>query len=364
MLLKKSPLFLPLFCGLFAAVLVVGSLGLSQLKLEQKLARDQYGNNLVLHLSQQAQNAALNRDLISLRVIAEQALKSADVSSVRVFGIDTKVLAQAGEHYSHAKRPQNSYSHAINIEDSVAGYITITTETDTAQGHFYYAFWLLLGLSFGGCVASWYWRPEAESQSKEQITPQSKQSTAQPTEEIGAWLMVQSGNLARLQQQLSAEALNQLLTEFNQQLESVLNLYQGKLLWVDGNSFHCGFITETSGSSCAVSNAICSTKLLLELGRTRAGVKLHFKAAILPPAKGSNYSELFTAYKASHKQRGLLQEQADGTMLISQSLLQQSDMDRHLELSSTHLPDTQIIDQIKPAYSKLLNEQLKTLSQH
>lgn len=361
---KQFPPLFALCIGTFIAVLILGGLGLSQLQIQQQQAQDRYGNSQVVNLSQQAQEAALKRDLISLRVIAEQALQSPGIDSVSVFGIDNKLLATAGEPHNRHQAASLSYSHAINIEDSVVGYITIAVTAKASGSGFQYTFWVLLILSLAGAALSWLGHPSTAQQDKtsNSAAPTKASSEYAETPDIGAWLIIQSGNLGRLQQQLSATALEQLLSEFNRQLESVLNLYQGQLLWVDGDSFHCGFHINSKRSACAVSNAICSSKLLLELGRKRPGIKLHFKAAILPPAAGREYSHLFAAYKASHKQRLLLQDQADGTVLISQSLLQQSNMREQLELSSTHLPDTQIIDQIKPAYSKLLDEQLKTLA--
>jgi|GEM_PF-3085159 len=361
---KQLPPLFTLCIGTFIAVLILGGLGLSQLQLQHQQSQDRYGKSQVVNLAQQAQGAALKRDLISLRVIAEQALQSPNIDSVSVFGVDNKLLAAAGEPHNRHPTANLSYSHAINIEDSVVGYITITTSSRTSGSGFQYTFWALLALSLAGAALSWLGHPSLGLQEKKTSSATSAEPQPGDTEkpDIGAWLIIQSGNLGRLQQQLSAAALEQLLSEFNRQLESVLNLYQGQLLWVDGDSFHCGFHIDSKHNACAVSNAICSSKLLLELGRKRPGIKLHFKAAILPPAGGGEYSHLFAAYKASHKQRLLLQDQDDGTVLISQSLLQQSNMREQLELSSTHLPDTQIIDHIKPAYSKLLDEQLKTLA--
>lgn len=359
--------------GAFITVLILSWANQNQLQEQQAQLNQHYGSVLARKLAQQAENPTLTRDLVSLQVLAENTKSEKGIASVTFHSVDNKLLAQAGKtaRQKGADKAQQSFSAPINLQDSVAGYVTIgLNSADLGQPPQAYGLQLLALLLLAAAIINIYIDPQRLSSDSGQADDQdgkgsrSKTDTSAPSLEdnqpICAWLVVQSGNLSSLQKQLSAAALQELLDEFNRQLQTVLNLYQGELLWVDGDSFHCGFRQQPDeDSSQGIFNAICSTKLLVDLGRSRDGIKLHFKAAILPPAEGDCYSELFSAYRNSQHQRSQLDALGHASLLLDKRLLDDRDILEQLEFNEDQ--HNIYIDAIKAPYLDLLKEQLKHL---
>ncbi len=359
--------------GAFITVLILSWANQNQLQQQQNLLNQHYGSVLARKLAQQAENPTLTRDLVSLQVLAENTKSEKGIASVTFHSVDNKLLAQAGKtaRQKGADKEQQSFSAPINLQDSVAGYVTIgLNSAELGQAPQPYGLQLLALLLLAAALINIYLDPQRSSHDADHKNgqsnkaPKNRDESSAPllddTQPICAWLVVQSGNLSSLQKQLSAAALQELLDEFNHQLQTVLNLYQGELLWVDGDSFHCGFRQQSDeDSNQGIFNAICSTKLLVDLGRNRDGIKLHFKAAILPPAEGDCYSELFSAYRNSQHQRSQLDALGHASLLLDKRLLD----DRHIldQLEFSEDQHNIYIDAIKAPYLDLLKEQLKHL---
>ncbi len=365
MKLPAIPKLSAFLLGAFVTVLILSWANQNQLKQQQIELNQHYGSVLARKLAQQAENPTLTRDLVSLQVLAEATKQEKGIASVTFHSVDNKLLAQAGKtaRQKGADKSQQSFSAPINLQDSVAGYVTIGLNSqELLQQPQAYGLQLLALLLLAAAIINIYLEPQRHEakQNKNSQEQESLLVTPEAEAPICAWLVVQSGNLASLQKQLSAAALQELLDEFNQQLQTVLNLYQGELLWVDGDSFHCGFRQCSAGDNDqGIFNAICSTKLLVELGSSRQGIKLHFKAAIIPPAAGGCYSELFSAYRDSQEQRRQLDALGHASLLLDKRLLE----DRHVleQLEFTEDQHNVYIDAIKAPYLDLLKEQLKHL---
>ncbi|MCV6614719.1 MAG: hypothetical protein OIF35_07055 [Cellvibrionaceae bacterium] len=362
MKLPALPKLSAFLLGALVAVLVLGWANQNKLQQQRQHLNQSYGQMLARNIAQQAESPALTRDLVSLQVLAENAKRERGIASVTFHSVDNKLLAQAGKtaRQRGGNKDQSEFTAPINLHDSVAGYVSVGVDSDAFveqenQG----ALGLLALILLAGALINIYWQHRSK-QGNAPLLQLGPSEPAAPEPQLVAWLVVQSGNLASLQKQLSATALEELLGEVNQQLQAILSLYSGKLLWVDGHSFHCGFHSDEEVShEQAIFNAICSTKLLVELGRSRDGIKLHFKAAILPPAKGESYSDLFAAYRGSQIQRSQLDALPHASVLADKTLLAETQLTEQLELSEDQ--HNFYIDAIKPPYVDLLNDQLRHL---
>ncbi len=367
MSLPPIPKLSAFLLGAFVTVLILSWANQNQLQQQQAELNQHYGEVLARKLAQQAENPTMTRDWVSLQVLAENTKREKGIASVTFHSVDNKLLAQSGKtaRQKGADKSQQSFSAPINLQDSVAGYVTIgLNSSELSQQPQAYGLQLFALLLLAAALINIYIDPQrnghAANTRRSTESNDEQEKEANDSAPICAWLVIQSGNLANLQQQLSAVALQELLDEFNQQLQTVLNLYQGELLWVDGDSFHCGFRqTSRDDNDQGIFNAICSTKLLVDLGRSRQGIKLHFKAAILPPAEGGSYSELFTAYRDSQQQRSHLDNMDHASLLLDKRLLE----DRHIleQLEFTEDPHNIYVEAIKAPYLDLLKEQLRHL---
>ncbi|MBB6521075.1 hypothetical protein [Pseudoteredinibacter isoporae] len=369
MSLPPIPKLSAFLLGAFITVLILSWANQNQLQQQQAELNQHYGEVLARKLAQQAENPTMTRDWVSLQVLAENTKSEKGIASVTFHSVDNKLLAQAGKtaRQKGADKAQQSFSAPINLQDSVAGYVTIgLNSSELSQQPQAYGLQLFALLLLAAALINMYLDPQRTATDNRHVRKHDTDINGEPENDahsnapICAWLVIQSGNLASLQKQLSAAALQELLDEFNQQLQTVLNLYQGELLWVDGDSFHCGFRQPSrDDNDQGIFNAICSTKLLVDLGRSRQGIKLHFKAAILPPAEGDSYSELFAAYRDSQQQRSQLDALDHASLLLDKRLLEDRHVLEQLEFSEDQ--HNVYVDAIKAPYLDLLKEQLRHL---
>jgi len=363
MIFSRLPKWTIFFLGSLLSLALLSWFNYGKLEQQQGKLAQQYGSMLARNIAQQAQSPALKRDLVSLQVLAENSKKDYLLESITFHSVDNKLLAQAGktQRQKGSNKKQLSFTAPINLQDSVAGYTTVginpsAISPQPSQAGTVLAALLLLVAAITSIFIKQS-SPEPNNESSDAVT-----TTAPPEEskQLAAWLVVQSGNLGDLQNQLSAAALEELLAEVNQQLKAILSLYHGELLWVDGDSFHCGFNWNGQNNyDQAVFNAICSTKLLIDLGRSRDGIKLHFKAALLKPALGGCYSDLFSAYRDSKQQRTQLDALPHASLLVDKSLLESTGLRQQLEVREDQ--QNYYVDAISPPYVELLHKQLKQL---
>ena len=92
-------------------------------------------------------------DTLSLNVILTQLVRSDSVASARILDIDERIITAAGREPEAASPLQLRYSAPIALEDSLAGYVTLTLDpaqfnADSSRLLVYYAALLLAGLIF------------------------------------------------------------------------------------------------------------------------------------------------------------------------------------------------------------------------
>lgn len=92
-------------------------------------------------------------DTLSLNVILTQLVRSDSVASARILDIDERIITAAGSEPEASSSLQLRYSAPIALEDSLAGYVTLTLDpaqfnADSSQLWTYYAALLLAGLIF------------------------------------------------------------------------------------------------------------------------------------------------------------------------------------------------------------------------
>lgn len=95
----------------------------------------------------------LANDVLSLNVILTQLVRSDSIASARIIDIDDNVITSAGNQPEDSSPLQLRYSAPIALEDSLAGYVTLTLDpaqfnADSSRLLSYFAGLLLAGLVF------------------------------------------------------------------------------------------------------------------------------------------------------------------------------------------------------------------------
>ncbi len=227
------PLFAALVGGLLGLLFTVLALRLYQDRQEQQLLGD-YGQALANLAARRAVDATLNHDLVSLQVILQDVTQNPRVLLASIHDVENNLLVQAGDTRSLADASQvRSFSAAIPLQDSVAGYVSVYLTRPMPQAR-------ALGYSFAGVATllmmfallslrAWrghvWWPPRkprlpkadaaspdntqtlaaATEASTAEVLPEAPE--AQAPEPQGACLLWRWENLALLRQQVSAERL-------------------------------------------------------------------------------------------------------------------------------------------------------------
>ncbi|MFP6836601.1 MAG: hypothetical protein VB948_10925 [Pseudomonadales bacterium] len=119
-LVKPTPR--PLTVACLATLLTALSLyTLWQLTDETQKRADAYGASLAAGLAQLTTDPLMERDRITLSVLANRTLESPEVSGVAVYTIDNQILAASGQTENGPH-----YTQPITFDDSIMGYVRVS----------------------------------------------------------------------------------------------------------------------------------------------------------------------------------------------------------------------------------------------
>jgi uncharacterized membrane protein affecting hemolysin expression len=100
-----------------------------------------YGNIIATQLAQNARDAVIQQDKISLQAMLSELAEQAPMQQATIYDLHNQAIAQAGE-----TGPGFDYSASITFQDSIAGYAVITISSASMAGPGTLA-WQLLMLS-------------------------------------------------------------------------------------------------------------------------------------------------------------------------------------------------------------------------
>ncbi len=358
---------------LLLATLINLGLARQQQQQQQQQFQAHYGQALADIAARQAVDATLNHDLLGLQALLADIASNPKIIGATIHDVEYRLLVQAG-HLPNQIRGQSlrSYSAAITLHDSIAGHLTVTLDDQFVSPLPLYwqmgtssVLLLLLGLMLSRQLESSAQRQtdEAETESQDSGDAPAASSAAplpifEPqqasfdTPSARVRLTLQCHNLDALHGQLNSSGFKQLLSDFENQLQGVLALYNGKQ---DGAMRDtCLQLVFSGHSACDCSfRAACSAQLLLQLCQQQPGANLQLSAAISPLKQNASLSEQF--------QHRAQQAHTSANHITIADELVAADLQERLAIDEAE-PLAQV-RQIKSPYVELLDKQLKQLGQ-
>lgn len=418
-----NPLHLPwpllLLCGgVLVSVIVTAWVGQQLMINKLQTTSDQYGVSLVNIAARQSVDAILDRDLISLQVILSDITQNPDVVVTTIHDVENKLLAQAGDistrPLSNATSAPNqrSFTAAITVQDSVAGYVTVTIDQSTTaivKRQLHWLFTLSGVLLLALTITAYYFgrnqfavHSAATNTATDSIEDNNENhevsvsdsdhfantdltdteaelaavdtaaETEPPTDSPAAnstalntthqvILTLKFHNFELLRQQLSSARFRVLESKFNASIRNALPLYSGELLHFDFNGASILFESLESKSHCAL-HAGCYALLLSSLSPQQelhiefSGV-IHEDPAFTIDAAAEQHQEYLSSCLAQTRV---------GELLLAQTLAADPYLYRKLHFDAntvdTGTAEFALVVDMEESYRQLLEKQKQQLS--
>ncbi|MBR9910753.1 MAG: hypothetical protein GYB33_10440 [Gammaproteobacteria bacterium] len=375
--LLRTPLFLASLTALITLLLSASIFQTQQSSLLDK-RNNHYGNALASLAARQATDATLNHDLVSLQVTVRDVARNPHVLSTTIHDVENQLLVQAGSNaISRGFLPEQtrSYSAPITFQDSIAGYVTVTLDTQALYEQRDNAW--LLGL-VGLCLAllalstlNLRKKPEpspAAANSATEAAADSDADIALPGRNqtgegaIFIALKLHCLNMPALERQLSASLRQQLVADMERYLSGINTIYSGRIHAADNRDIELHFQGDDLENT--VFRAICAAQLLFRLldGR-RDGIPLHYAAAVFALQRSSQLSVRLQQSALQRQCQQALQQQVRGGLLVHAGECSTSPLLQRLQCQDHLLDDTWLqVSGLQSGYAGLLDKQAQQLN--
>ena len=291
--------------GLFAGILVITLAVLPSAQQINQTQLDNYGRTMARMAAQQAVDAAFNHDLLRLQVILQGVMDNPLTQIATIHDVENSLLVQAGDARQPTKN-SSSYTAAILLHDSIAGYLGITLQQPTQSLTALQSTILWFELVLAAMIAWLIWRSGSVdidlnpwlsrlpifnngnlSQNTEQL---SDMASATASEENAArsqsiavgpcvYTTIRVKNLAVLKQQLNGASWRKTLNRMETIIADVVALYSGYSFSLEGECYVLRFPIQESQSE-ALFRASCSGYLIVELASIIHNIPLDLAAFV------------------------------------------------------------------------------------
>lgn len=362
-------------CSLLVATLVFEQ-RLDTLTAQQS---QHYGSALSQMAAQQAVDATLNHDLVSLQVILQDVAANPGVVLATIHDVENNLLVQAGDAGAarNSEVPLSAHTAPITLHDSIAGYVTVTLVTNDNNRSLILAIVaaialllaLIAGLSLRESREQFYFRgtPPASpdttgapdttepAEASEQTAILNHDDEIFAAQSDSAYVYLRVNNMGQLRQQLSADVFQATKQRFDQLLSDVLALYNGQLVTspaptnTPGNymvQFQC-----QDDPIETLFRAACSAHLIMQLSEQLGRFPLELAAEL---AMGDSF----------HAMRDTAATRSWTGLLIAKDTAQQPLLQRRLVLADApEQADKYRVTGFQQPFASLLRKQCIQLNQ-
>lgn len=378
LLLLRTPLFLISVTALISLLLSASIFQQQQHDLlDQRNAH--YGKALAALAASQATDATLNHDLVSLQVTVRDVADNPDVINTTIHDVENQLLVQAGTapvNRGFLSDQSHAYSAPITFQDSIAGHVTVTLDTQSLYDQ-QQDTWLigLIGLSIALMVLSVLnLRKKGEEIEKpDAIEPESnalelnENPTLPPRRQISNGSVLISLNLFCLNQQqlktqLSSALRQQLQKDLERYLSGINTIYSGQITAADEQLIELQFHGDDMEST--VFRAVCAAQLLFTLLQpSHSGIQLSFAAAITRLEQNPTLSAHIEQTRIKQQQIELLGNLSARELLLDSDTCITSQLSQRLQCADSLIDDTWLLVQgLHSGYQTLIDKQAGQLN--
>jgi uncharacterized membrane protein affecting hemolysin expression len=333
----------------------LGLYALWDLSDETQHRADAYGASLAAGLAQLSIDPLMERDRITLSVLANRTLESPQVSGVAIFTIDNQIIAASGQTESGAH-----YTEPITFDDSIMGYVRVSLKRPQAQPPMAM---ILLGImmmslaplvTVGALSLRYVPKPAAPSDTAHvsEITVQLPEQTEQHH-----LLAVNLYN----QISMTLEARKAELDHASAIAEQVACLYYGEVRPLPGTGLLVHF--HPSNDTDRALQVLCATFVLVELlGAYRLGV--HSVGLPAGVELGSEHAEIadVALLSALAKQTTVAVSGSFPLDALREDQLRRQPLQHPLLDELQTIPNAHLVTALSPAQQVLVTQQVRRLT--
>lgn len=367
----RSPLFLIASTALIVLLLISAVTSSQQQKLLD-IRTAHYGNALAEQAANQAANATINDDRVSLQITLKEIVANPDIFSATIHDVENKLLVQAGNSPStggYDSSNSANFTAPITLHDSIAGFLTVTVDTQSIYKQ-QDTVWILglavvclalIGLSLMSAPTSVKMKlknkpasPPTIDEDLSPITP--KNTSTASTDLVEATLMLRACNIDMLRKQINSSLKTKLYDELAHKLDGINMLYSGK---VESASDDWITIKYSGSDSCDASfRAICGTLLLFSLLQDSTNsLQLEFSAAVFISDNKPQLSKLLASSKLIQScQQQLIQRPQSSLLLHNDSCVNDA-LQQRIRAGKNEKSAWLDVEGLQSAYESLLTKQ-------
>ncbi len=370
--LLRSPLFIISITTLICLLL---STSLLQQQHHQRLdlRTDHYGDALASLAAKQATDATLNHDLVSLQVTVSDVARNPHVLSSTIHDVENNLLVQAGDSPNtgdYQQTEHHSYTAAITLHDSVAGYVTVTIDSQALYQQ-QDDTWLLalLGMAAGLLVLSVLnARQQTDTSPSNDQSPQPEPTAKEDSDTIHSQqspiiihLSYRCLNWPTLAGQLSRTLKQQLFEELEGRLSGINALYSGKIVMAQEDTIELQFTGDDIGNTTF--RAICASQLFFSLlEKSDSNIELQYSAAIYRSDRAHSLKQHIHNYRRQSQLQMTLDKQNNHCLLLDGQDCATSQLLQRVRVETNLLDEHWfVVAGLQPSYQALLDKQTQQL---
>jgi hypothetical protein len=321
-------------------------------------ATDQYGEQIAKLTADQVVSSLLNNDAISLQAIARNVSTQSVASSVIIYDLKHKILAQAN---NTAPETDNTHHHTSPVvsNNNIIGSVTIgisplSLSSDTPDTLTPILSILLLITSIGIYIKgskdqAIITTDKPASNKKIDVTPTVTTSVDKDSSKSTILLTLNIHNIDQLYRQLNAELRQQQFQELESNISHAINLYGAKKI----SSSHNGLTLSVDGD---IACALFTAELILRLNQRSKNSIISLNALMqAQKSEESLLSTLDSARKSIHSTN------KQHCLFISKDLADKHAVKDKATLTDSDTPKILEVTTLKETHKNLLNKQLAQL---
>jgi uncharacterized membrane protein affecting hemolysin expression len=361
-----SPLFLIAATALIVLVLI-STITSNQQKKLLDIRTSHYGNALAEQAANQAASATLTDDRVSLQITLKEIVANPDIYSATIHDVENHLLVQAGDSPSTGGYNSNnsaSYTAPITLHDSIAGYLTVTVDTQSIYAQ-QDSVWLtglaavcltLIGLSFINASTATEPSKQAKQVSDTEKTLPARNVNPSATDTGEATLMLRICNIGLLRKQINSSLKTKLYEELAHKLDGINMLYSGKIDSASEDWINIQY--SGADTADAAFRAACAALLLFKLlQETSSSLQLEFTGLVFSQPRKPQLSTLLASSKFYKQcQQQLTQQQAHTLSIHNPSCFNDA-LSQRISINETDTSDWLTADGLQSGYNNLLDKQ-------
>ncbi len=362
----RSPLFM-ISATALAVLLLITTIHSNQQQQLLNIRTSHYGNSLAEQAASQAANATLTNDRVSLQITLKDIVANPDIFSATIHDVDNRLLVQAGDsptNGGYSSDNSANYTAPITLHDSIAGYLTVTVDTQSIYQNLDNV-WitgliavclLLIGFSFTSHHTHTKVRPRSSDNNRANELAPSHRADSVDVNTCEATLMLHTCNIEALRKKINSSLKQKLYAELAQKLDGINMLYCGKLESASEDWLSIKY----SGTDTvdAAFRATCAALLLIKLLQESASaLQLEFNGAVFIRDQKPQLSNFLENSKINRRLQNSLTKQPANTILLHDESCTSDSLSQRISTCESNETQWLTVTGLQTGYDSLLEKQ-------